>query len=387
MARIHVPGDWSPTVVFALAGLPLWLIPSEGAEVIAGKTTLGLVFLVLSVLLSIAAFRGRTVPDGAKFYQWKALDTSFGPVVFSALSLFFGSGFLLSILEDFDFWLLFVGTGFLIFTYYFSLHARITVFNPDKTFWAMIGKPWSFTRRYKASDFDELSVSQGFSYAGQLGMIQYWQRHFFIFAVKGKKGVLLLRENSLKDAEASLKELSRLTSLPIAKQKVEEEPLVPDLRVELGGKKITLQEILAHAPHPVGTLAELQEKYPKACVVEVIPKNFPKVGKKTHQFTGDHFVSLLRAAKISHYLHTSTPDQTDIWYFEKPLILPLKLLEPFEDFEAFTEAYPEHFMAFTHYDFPQEWEEFNYEPKKKYPPHDADEETQLWWGRQGKDKL
>lgn len=389
MAKLHLPGDWAPTLVFALAGVPLYLIPPEpGAEVIAGKATLGLIFLGLAVLLGIAAFRGREIEDSAVYYYWKSLETSFAAVAFSALLVFFGSGFLLIGVQELSIYELFFGTGFLIFAYYFCLHARITVFNKNKTFFTMVGKPWSFTRRYKASDFDELAVSQNFSYAGQLGMIQYWQRHFFIFAVKGKKGVLLLRENSLQDAEASLKKLSGYTGLPIAKQKIEEgEPLAPDLRVEIGGKKITLQEILAKSPHPIDTLTQLQEKYPKARVLKALPENFPRIRKKKREFTGDHFVALLRAAKIPHYLHTSTPDQTDIWYFQRPLILPLKLLKPFEDFDVYTEAYPQHFIAFTDYDFSQEWEAFYYEPDRKYPPHDADEETQLWWGRQGKDKL
>ena len=256
--------------------------------------------------------------------------------------------------------MLFISIGFLVFAYNFCLHARITVFNPDKTFWTMIGKPWSFTRRYKASDFEELVVSKDFSYAGQLGMIQYWQRHFFIFAVKHKKAVLLLRDNSWEEAETSLKELSRLTGISIAKKKVSQDGLAPDLRVELSSQSKNAKP--EHMTTHVGSLAELQKKFPTAHVLKTPPPKFPS-GKNRKVFAGDYFKDLLTTAKIPHYFDHATPIQEEIWFFQNPLIVPLKLLMAFKEFNAVHAQNPEGFILFTAVAF--QFEEFRWESHKK----------------------
>lgn len=399
MAKLHLPGDWAPTLVFALAGLPLYLIPAEpGAEAIPGKAALGLIFFGLSLLLGIAAHRGRSISEGARYYFWKSLDTSFGPVVFSALLLFFGSNFLLidgaalfsesyakSQQMSFNFWLLFLGLGFLTFVYYFCLHVRITVFNKDKSFLTMIGKPWSFTRHYKARDFDGLLLTTDLSYAGQLGMIQSWRRHYFIFATNGKKKVLILRDGSLEEAKKSIEELTRLTGLKQLQEDPEGMPLVPDLRVEMGGRKVSLQEIMdSHQADSVGSLSDLKKKHPEARVVKEKPKDFPSNSKKKTCFNGDHFIALLEAAKVPCFLDHSTPDQTDIWFFKAPILVPLKFMENFSDYQDFAKALPDKFIHFKGMNFDQDWEEFRWEPDAKYPPADANEEVKLFWGRQGK---
>lgn len=381
MAKLHLPGDWAPTVVFALAGVPLYLIPAEpGAEAIPGKTTLGLIFLGLAVLLGIAAFRGREIEDSAVYYYWKSLDTSFGPVVFSALLVFFGSNFLLMGLQELSPYLLFFGVGFLVFVYSFTLHARITVFNKDKTFLTMIGKPWSLTRHYSAKDFDGLAMTTDFSYAGQLGMIQSWRKHYFIFAINGKKKVLLLREYSKEGAEKSLKELARLTGLKQVHEELEEAQLMPDLRVEIGGKKVSLENIMdRRPPHQMGTLADLQKEHPEARVVKQRPKKFPAQPKTP--FNGDHFIALLEAAKVPCFLDHATPDQTDIWVFKTPILVPLEFMKNFSDYQAVAAILPGEFVYFDSIDFDEDYEEFRCEPDHKFPPYDANEETKLFWGR------
>lgn len=397
MATIRLVGDWSASLAFGLSGLGMMLASycRDYANEIPCESPLGIGFLGLALVLALFAAKGRSVPDGAVFYCWKALEASPSSVIFSVLLLFFGSEFLLmnfSLLVsetyakaaqmEFSFYLLFLGAGFFTFAYYFLLHARITVFNPDKSFFTMIGKPWSFTRHYHARDFQELRIHTGLSYAGQLGMIRHFQRHFYISAVGSKNSVLLMRDNSSQEAEISLKEIGRLTGLPVTIPVVEKSSDTPSGGAS-SGRRISPREILV-GRSCTGPLATLLQEYPQANILDRMPAAFPSPSDKFLPFEAEHFIALLKAAKVPYYFHTSTPIQTDIWFFKDPLIVALNHLSAFDEFaDAATET-PGDFVLFTDVVFP--WKEFGWTPDRKYPPADADQGTIEWWGRQGKDE-
>lgn len=398
MATIRLAGDWSAPLAFGLSGLGMMLASHfrDYAHLIPYEGPVGIGFLGLALVLALFAAMGRRVPDGAVFYYWKSLGTSLASVIFSALLLLFGVEFLLmnfSLLVsesyaktaqmEFSFYLVFLGVGFFTFAYYFLLHARITVFNPDKSFLAMVGKPWSFTRRYHARDFQELRMHTGLSYAGQLGMIRHFQRHFYISAVGAKNNVLLMRDNSSQEAEINLKTIGRLTGLPIIIPVVEKSSDAPS-GAGSSDRKISPLEILAgrSCTGPLGTL--LQE-YPQASVIERMPTEFLPSPGKLRPFEAEHFIALLKAAKVPYYFHTSTTIQTDIWFFKDPLIVALDHLSAFDEFAGAAAETPGDFVLFTDVVFP--WKEFGWTPGRKYPPADADQDTIEWWGRQGKDEV
>lgn len=394
MAKLHLPGDWAAPLALALAGGTLYFSSTlkKTEYVIPGENVLGIFFLVSSLWLGLLAFRGRAIEDESVYYYWKALEASFSSVIFGAALVFFGSNFLLMNMValisetyaktaqyEFSIYLTFLAVGFLVFAYYFLFHARVVVFNKDKTFLTMIGKPWSWTRHYQANDFKELVVNQGLSYAGQSGMVRYFQKHYFVFAINGKKRVLLMRDNSLEDAKVSLQELSKLTGLSVAS----ESPII-NSKIKIEEKKTGIKNLL-RAPSCLGPLSQLQKKFPTAHVLDKIPEEFPNSNQEKIDFEERHFIMLLRATRVPYYFHGSTPIQEDIWFFKNPLIVSLKFLSVFEEFSEAAAVTPNDFVAFTDVVF--SWKEFGWMPDRKYPPLDVDEETRWWWGRQGKDKI
>lgn len=216
MAKLHIPGDWAAPIAFALvaAGTFLRQINVSAEYAFPGGNLIALAFLAAAVFLAVAAVRGRSIEDSATYYYRDGNPTSFFFVAFGAGFLFMGILSLAFALQGKDFgaliWALILSPGFLWVAHMCLLKVQIVVFNTDKTFLTMQGKPWSFTRSYKVSDFSSLSVgvkfSPRFNGAGNV-------KHYCTYAVNERKKVLLLRDSSIEEARGTVKNITRLTGL------------------------------------------------------------------------------------------------------------------------------------------------------------------------------
>lgn len=217
MKQLHIPGDWTAPIAFALVALGIFLrdIASSDQYDIPGGNMIAVVFLAVAALLSVAAVRGRSIQDSATYYYSDAKPTEFGSVSVGALTLFFGTFILSFALQEKDLkiliWAFIMDSCIFWFTYRSILSLQLVVFNTDKTFLTMKGKPWSLTRNYKVSDFQSLCMTADL-YRGR-----YTQSRviYSTYAVNGKKKVLLLRDGSIEKARETVKNISRLTGLKL----------------------------------------------------------------------------------------------------------------------------------------------------------------------------
>jgi len=219
MKQLHIPGDWAAPIAFALvaAGTFLRELGVSAEYAFPGGNLIVLALLAVAVFLAVAAVRGRSIEDSATYYYSDGNPTSFFFVAFGAAFLFMGIFTLAFVLQEKDFGALIWGLGFfgpgcLWVAHMCLLKLRIVVFNTDKSFLTMQGKPWSFTRHYKTSDFSSLSMDVKFSTrlngAGNT-------KHYCIYAVNEGKKVLLLRYPSVEKARETLKNITRLTGLKL----------------------------------------------------------------------------------------------------------------------------------------------------------------------------
>lgn len=219
MKQIHIPGDWAAPIAFVLvaAGTFLRELAVSAEYAFPGEKFISLAFLVVAALLSVAAVRGRSVEDSATYYYSDGKPTAFVFVAFGAGFLFMGALSLLFALQEKDFaaliWALILNLGFLWLAHMCLLKVQIVVFNTDKTFLTMQGKPWSFTRRYKVSDFSSLSM--GVEYAASTGINASARRLYCTYTTSEGKKVLLLRDTSIEKAQETVKNITRLTGLKL----------------------------------------------------------------------------------------------------------------------------------------------------------------------------
>ncbi len=224
MKQLHIPGDWAAPMAFALVGAGIFLRDmwaSEQYDMPGGNIIAG-IFLVVAAFLSVAAVRGRSIQDSATVYYSDAKPTEFVFVAFGAGFLFLAVFGLASVIQEKYLagivLALIMSYGVFYLVYIILLKVHIVVFNTDKTFLTMQGKPWSFTRHYKASDFSSLSM--GIQYDGKVARSHGPTKMYCTFAVNGEKKVLLLRDTSIEKARETVKNITRLTGLKL----VGEEP-------------------------------------------------------------------------------------------------------------------------------------------------------------------
>ena len=218
MKQLHIPGDWAAPIAFALVAAGTFLRQSNvSAEyAIPGGNLIALACLVVAVLLAVAAQRGRSIEDSATYYYSGGAPTSLVFVGFGTLFLPLGTFAPVGALQVEDWggriWGLGFSLGALWLAYTFLLKVQIVVFNVDKTFLTMQGKPWSFTRHYKASEFSSLSMDVKFSprFNG-VGNV----KHYCTYAMNGGKKVLLLRDTSTEKARETVKNITHLTGLKL----------------------------------------------------------------------------------------------------------------------------------------------------------------------------
>ncbi len=321
--KIHLSGDSVAPLAFALAGLGFLTLAQnpDPQNALPHAQALGFSYLGLSLVFLIGRFKGRSVLEGSRYFSWGDLGTSFTTVVGATLLLYFGTGFFVMSLNPFNIVGLFTGGGFLAFAQTLLFQARLTVFTPDKKILSFIGKPWSFRRSFKISDFHSLRTHSKMNYAGQLGRIQRWRRAFYIFAVNDKQSVLLSQDSSLEEIEKTLKDLHHKTGLA-----VKEPPK------EAQTEKAPLNE-------KVGPLKTLLKKYPKARVLDPLPKDF----------SGD-FMELLNADHIPHHFDLRRYDESEEWAFDFPLIVSVKELRAFEEYQTLLGKAPDkEFIVITEY--------------------------------------
>lgn len=224
MKQLHIPGDWSAPIAFALVAAVIFLrdlAVSDQYAMPAGNLIAG-IFLAVAVFLAVAAVRGRSIEDSATYYYSDAKPTEFVFVAFGVLFLFLAVlGPVFAIQEKYLgglIWSLILDLGFLSLVHTILLKVHIVVFNVDKTFLTMKGKPWSLTRRYKVSDFQDLSL--GIQYDPTTVRNRGSTRMYCTYAVNGEKKILLLRDSSIEEARETVKNITHLTGLKL----VGEEP-------------------------------------------------------------------------------------------------------------------------------------------------------------------
>lgn len=224
MKQLHIPGDWSAPIAFALVAAVIFLrdlAVLDQYAMPAGNLIAG-IFLAVAVFLAVAAVRGRSIEDSATYYYSDAKLTEFVFVAFGVLFLFLGVlAPAFAIQEKYLgglIWALILDLGSLSLVYTILLKVHIVVFNVDKTFLTMKGKPWSFTRRYKASDFQSLSM--GIQHDATTVRNRGATRMYCTYAVNGEKKILLLRDSSIEEARETVKNITHLTGLKL----VGEEP-------------------------------------------------------------------------------------------------------------------------------------------------------------------
>ncbi len=218
MKQIHAPGDYAAPITFALAAIITFLrnINISADYALPGGNLLALVFLAIAVFLTIAAVRGRSIEDSATYYYCDGKKTSFLFVAFGTGFLLLGTYIPLFALQENSLkiliWALIMSLCSFLVTYFCILKLRIVVFNVDKTFLIMQGKPWSFTRHHKVSDFNNLMMGVEFSAryrsAGH-------EKHYCTYVINGAKKVLLLRDSSIEEARLTVKNITRLTGLEL----------------------------------------------------------------------------------------------------------------------------------------------------------------------------
>lgn len=219
MKQIHIPGDWAAPIAFALvaAGTFLRELAVSAEYAFPGGNFIALAFLVVAALLSVAAVRGRSIEDSATYYYSDAKPTEFVFVAFGAGFLFLAVlGLAFAIQEKYlggIILALIMSSGAFYLVYIIILKVHIVVFNVDKTFLTMKGKPWSLTRHYKASDFQSLHL--GIQYDGKVARSHGPTKMYCTYAVNGEKKVLLLRDTTIEKARETVKNITHLTGLKL----------------------------------------------------------------------------------------------------------------------------------------------------------------------------
>lgn len=219
MKILHIPGDWAAPIALTLvaAGIFLREVAVSDQYAMPAGNPMAVVFMTVATFLAVAAVRGRSIEDSATVYYSDAKPTTFVFVAFGSLFLLFGILFpAFAIQEKYLgglIWALILDLAWFWLVYIILFKVHIVAFNADKTFLTMKGKPWSFTRHHKASDFQGLSIET--QYDPTTVRNQGARRMYCTYAVNGEKKVLLLRDTTIEKARETVKTITHLTGLKL----------------------------------------------------------------------------------------------------------------------------------------------------------------------------
>lgn len=231
--RIKIDGDWSGTVSFVMAAVAVTCmtiflsgtsnaarLPASGVQhlyILAG------LYLIIAMILGIAATRGREVPDGSSLVTWENTGFDFWGNIMSTIALWaIAMGFEIFLIEgqgdDIKISWLIVILGLVVVTWglaWLNFGARLVIFAPDKRVIIMKGRPLTIIRKtYEPRDWLGLHVSWAQGYAG--GMYRnHPDNLYFVWGVQ-TSGVVKL--NTLNIPQ----ETKRSTALKMLHEVVEE---------------------------------------------------------------------------------------------------------------------------------------------------------------------
>lgn len=238
--RLRITGDWAAPIVFTVSSTwSFWQYNFYSTRTVdlAGEpiTTSSRVLLLILILAclygfialasTIAAVRGRKVPDGSTWEAWKNVGMDIWGIIGSIGLVSFGGGLVIFMFDKPTpiiqiILISLMSFGFLWAGIKLTLGAWIVVFTPEKSVITFCGKPFAFLRRtYQTKDFSELRLVSSVQQAG--GLYAYHpSTNYLLFGIHHGRAVELdrmtiaERQTDLADVRAMVEEIAKKTGLP-----------------------------------------------------------------------------------------------------------------------------------------------------------------------------